>query len=173
MHIKLVSENDREARLANRRVRIEKDGVCRRPDMSMDLIFHPGHGEVWGFKVEETYSDASEVFTADRAKVEEESKACGHKTEEEKREWLEGIKNAEKKMWQAWMDSDMYGITTQVWDNAGRQWKCVDSRYELFGWDDVVEALKDIDKTGVEVFCVDEDCGDPKDWNASLRELDI
>ena len=173
MHIKLISENDREARLANKRIFIMKDGVCRAPDVSMDLIFHRGHGEVWGFKLRETYGYEEEVFTADRKKVEEESKACGHKTEEEKRAWLEGIKNAEKKIWQAWMDGDMYGIVTQVWNEAEREWKCVDAQFEIFGWSDVVEVLKDMDKTGVEVFCVDSECGNPKDWKNEFREFDI
>lgn len=173
MKIKLISENDRAARLADKRILIVKDAVCRAPDVSMDLIFHRGHGEVWGFKIRATYDDCEEVFTADRAKVDEESKACGHKTEEEKRAWLDGIKKAEAKLWQAWMDGDMYGIVTQVWDAAERGWKCVDSNFEIFGWEDVVEALKDMDKTGVEVFCVDEDLGDPNDWKDEFKELDI
>lgn len=173
MHIKLISVNDREARLANKRVFIMKDGVCRDPDVSMDLIFHRGHGEVWGFKLRETYGYEEEVFTADRKKVDEESKACGHKTEEEKRAWLEGIKNAEKKIWQAWMDGDMYGVVTQIWNETEREWKCVDCQFEIFGWSDVVEVLKDMDKNGVEVYCVDEDCGNPKDWKNEFREFDI
>ena len=173
MHIKLISENDREARLANKRVLIVKDGVCRAPDVSMDLIFHRGHGEVWGFKLRETYGYEEEVFTADRKKVDEESKACGHKTEVEKHEWLDGIKKAEAKMWQAWMDGEMYGVITQVWNAAERRWDCTDATYELFGWDDVVETLKDMDKTDVEVFCVDEDCGDPADWKDEYKELNI
>ena len=175
MKIKFVSENSREARLANKRLLIVKDGLCRAPDVSMDLIFHRGHGEVWGFKLRESYGYETEVFTADRAKVEEESKACGHKTEAEKHAWLEGIKEAEKKVWQAWMDGDMYGVVIQEWDGSERKWKVVDSAFELFGWNDVVECLKygDMKLDGVEVFCVDEDLGDPENWKAEYKELDI
>ncbi len=173
MKIKLVSEYSREARLANKRLLIVKDSVCRAPDVSMDLIFHRGHGEVWGFKLKETYGYESEVFTADRAKVEEESKACGHKTEAEKRAWLEGIKEAEKKLWQAWMDGDMYGIVIQEWNADERNWNVVDSIFEIFGWNDVVECLKDMKLDDIDVFCIDKDLGDPVDWKAEYKELDV
>ena len=174
MKIKFVSENSREARLADRRILVVKDCVCQAPDVSMDLIFHRGHGEVWGFKLRETYGYETEVFTADRAKVEEESKACGHKTEAEKRAWLEGIKEAEKKLWQAWMDGDMYGVVVQEWDGSERRWNVVDSAFELFGWNDAVECIKDMNLLhGIDVFCVDEDLGDPENWKAEYKELDI
>lgn len=172
MHIKLISENTREAHLADKRLLITKD-CGRAPDIYADLIFHRGHGEVWGFKLRETYGYETEVFTADRDKVEAESKACGHKTEAEKREWLDGIKKAEARLWQAWMDGDMYGVIIQEWDAAERKWKCIDCRYDLYGWEDVLEALKDMDLTGVEAFCVDEDCGDPKNWKENFREFDV
>lgn len=173
MKIKLVSEYSREARLANKRLLIVKDGVCRAPDVSMDLIFHRGHGEVWGFKLKESYGYESEVFTADRAKVDEESKACGHKTEAEKRAWLEGIKEAEKKLWQAWMDGDMYGIVVQEWNASERNWNVVDATFEIFGWSDVVECLKDMKLDDIDVFCIDKDLGDPVDWKAEYKEFDV
>ena len=173
MKIKFVSENSREARLANKRLLIVKDCVCRAPDVSMDLIFHRGHGEVWGFKLRESYGYESEVFTADRAKVEEESKACGHKNKDEMYKWLDGIKEAEKKLWQAWMDGDMYGIVVQEWNDSERNWKVVDSVFEIFGWNDVVECLKDIKLDDIEVFCIDEELGNPDDWKAEYKELDV
>ena len=173
MHIKFISEHNRAARLANVRLVLVKDCSGRAPDENTDLIFHRGHGEVWGFKLRETYGYETEVFTADRKKVEEESKACGHKTEAEKRAWLEGIKDAEKKMWQAWMDGEIYGIVVQKWDEAERRFYCIDCMYELYGWNDVVECLKDMDKTGIEVFCVDDECGDPDNWKKEFRELDV
>lgn len=173
MKIKFVSEKSREARLADKRLLIMKDGVCRAPDVSMDLIFHRGHGEVWGFKLRETYGYESEVFTADRAKVEKESKACGHKNKDEMYKWLDGIKEAEKKLWQAWMDGDMYGIVVQEWNAAERNWKVIDSIFEIFGWSDVVECLKDMKLDGIDVFCIDEDLGNPDDWKAEYKELDI
>lgn len=173
MHIKFISEHNRAARLANVRLVLMKDLSGRAPDVNTDLIFHRGHGEVWGFKLRETYGSETEVFTATREKVEEESKACGHKTEAEKRAWLEGIKDAEKKMWQAWMDGEVYGIVVQKWDDVERRFHCIDCLYELYGWNDVVAALKDMDLSKVEVFCVDKDCGDPDNWKKEFRELDI
>ena len=173
MHIKFVSENSREAHLANKRLLIMKDCSCRAPDVNMDLIFHRGHGEVWGFKLRETYGYEEEVFTADRAKVDEESKACGHKTEAEKREWLEGIKKAEAYLWQAWMDGDVYGILVQEWDAHERKWNAVDATFEMFGWNDVVECLKDMNLDDIDVFCIDEDLGDPESWKAEYKEIDV
>lgn len=173
MHIKFISEHTRAAHLANVRLVLMKDPSCRAPDVNSDLIFHRGHGEVWGFKLRENYGYETEVFTADRAKVEEESKACGHKTEAEKRAWLDGIKEAEKKMWQAWMDGEVYEIVVQKWDDTERRFCCIECLCELYGWNDVVEALKDMDLSKVEVFCVDEDCGDPDDWKKEFREFDI
>ena len=173
MKIKFVSEKSREARLANKRLLLMKDSTCCAPDINMELIFHRGHGEVWGFKLRETYGYEEEVFTADRKKVDEESKACGHKTEEEKCAWLEEIRNAEKKLWQTWIDGEIYGIVIQEWNNDERSWKAVDANFELFGWNDVVECLKDLKLDDIDVFCVDEDVGDPEKWTAEYRELDI
>ena len=173
MHIKFISERDRAARLANVRLVLVKDLSCRAPDENSDLIFHRGHGEVWGFKLRETYGYETEVFTASKEKVEEESKACGHKNKAEMHKWLDGIKEAEKKMWQAWMDGEVYGIAIQKWDDTERQFRCIDCSYELYGWNDVVEALKDMDLSKVKVFCVDEDCGNPNNWKKEFRELDV
>lgn len=175
MHIKFVPKSSREARLANVRLVLVKDvsGGCRAPDENMDLIFHRGHGEVWGFKLRETYGYETEVFTADRKKVEEESKACGHKTEAEKRAWLAGIKDAEKKLWQAWMDGDVYGIVIERYNESERRFFCVNCQYEIYGWENVVACLKDMDLSEVEVFCVDPDCGDPDSWKDTYREFDV
>ena len=171
-HIKFISADSREARLADRRVVLVKDNSCRPPDVSMDLIFHRGHGEVQGFKLK-VVGNVSAVFTADREKVDEESKACGHKTEEEKRLWLERIKKAEKELWQHWINGEVYGLVVQVWDEVERQFKCVDCLYELYGFDEVKESINDLNTDGTEVFCADEDCGDPDDWKAEYKEFDI
>lgn len=173
MHIKFISEHNRAAQLANVRLVLVKDPSGRAPDESADLIFHRGHGEVWGFKVRETYGYESEVFTATKEKVEEESKACGHKNKDEMHKWLDGIKEAEKKLWQSWIDGEVYGIVIQKWDAAERRFYCIECLYELYGWDDVIEALKDMDLSNVEVFCVDEDCGDPDVWKKEYREFDV
>ena len=174
MHIKFISEYDREARLANRRVMLVKDeGLV--PDMHMDLIFHRGpDGNVFGFRLKATYDDYDETFTADSDKIDEELKACGFKTEAEKREWLEGIKKAEAEMWQAWMDGEVYGLVVQTWDADERQWKCVDAIYGIYGFSQIKMMFEDLDLDGTEVFCVDKKfCGDPKDWKAEFREFDI
>ena len=173
MHIKLISKNERAAKLANRRCTIMRDNACREPDVNMDLIFHRGPGEVFGFKLKETYGTESEVFCADRAKIEEMSKACGHKTKADTEAWLDGIKNAESLLWQAWMDGDIYGIVIQEWNAAERDWTTIDCNFELFGWENVIMTLHDMNLDGVEVFCVDENVGYPNTWKDEFREFDI
>lgn len=174
MHIKFISTKTREARLANRRLVLMKSFICTEPDKNMDLIFHRGHGKVFGFKLRETHSYKEIVFTASKKRIDEESKACGHKSEDEKRAWLENIKTAEAKLWQAWMDGEVYNIFIEHYDESERQFIVEEGRYELYGFEDMIDNLKDmLAATKIDVACVDPDCGDPKDWKDEYREFDI
>lgn len=173
MHIKFVPENSREARLADKRLLVMRDCLCKAPDDCMDLVFHNGNGDVFGFKLRENYGYETEVFTADRAKVEEKSKACGHKTEAEKLAWLEETKEAEKKLWQAWMDGEVYGVIVQEWNDSERYWNIVDEHFDLFGWSKLVECLKDMKLDCIDVFCIGKELGNPENWKDEYKELDI
>ena len=176
-HIKFISADSREARLADRRVVLVQDHTCRKPNEHCDLIFQPGHDDVFGFSVRSSYGYDRELepitCCASKKKLKEEIDACGFKTDEEVNKWLESIKKAEKEMWQHWIDGEVYGLVVEVWDEAERQFKCVDCLYELYGFDEVKEAINDLNTDGTEVFCADEDCGDPEDWKAEYKEFDI
>ena len=173
MHIKLISENDHKSRLANKRCIIMKDSACEQPDENMDMIFHRGNDDVFGFRLRKTYGNETEVFCASYGKIEEESKACKHKTKAERQKWLDGIKKAEARIWQEWIDGEVYGICIQTWNADERIWNGVDGAWNLFGWDDVVEALKNMDLTGIDVFCVSAECGNSAAWKDEYKEVDI
>ena len=175
-HIKFISADSREARLADRRVVLVRDYSCRKPNENCDLIFQPGHDDVFGFTVKSSYDYDNEPITccASKEKLKEEIDACNFKTDEEVNKWLESIKKAEKEMWQHWIDGEVYGLIVEVWDEAERQFKCVDCLYELYGFDEVKESIDDLNTDGTEVFCVDEELGDPeRNWKAEYKEFDI
>ena len=88
MKVKFISKKTKEARLANRRVLLIRDVSCQAPDEFMDTIFHPGPGEVFGFKVVSFDRQFSEVFTCDKGTLQKEIDAMNFKSEEDKEKWL-------------------------------------------------------------------------------------
>lgn len=170
--ITLINDTDREARMANRRCVILKDPNPCVPDEHEDLIFHRGHGEIFGFKVTESYGYESEIFTATREKIAHEAPADGRIVSE----WLNQIRDVEKLMWQKWVDGEIYGIVVQEWNDAERNWKCVECCYQLYGWDDVKEQLRTDSSfsEGVDVFCVDtESIGKVEDMLTKYLTVEV
>jgi hypothetical protein len=174
MKIKFISENTKEARLANRRVLLIRDDSCQAPDKYMDTIYHPGHGEIFGFQVVSFDRQYSEVFTCDKAALQKEIDAMNFKSEADKNKWLKDIKDSEAKMWQAYYDGEVYGILIQEWNDKERQFKMVDVLWGLYGFDDVKANIIDIvGNYDIDCFAVENDLGDPENWREEFREFDV
>ena len=173
MKVKFISEKTKEARLANRRVLLIRDVSCQAPDEFMDTIFHPGHGEVFGFKVVSFDRHFSEVFTCDRSALQKEIDAMNFKSEEDKEKWLKDIKESEMKMWQAYYDGEVYGILIQEWNDEERQFKIVESLWGMYGFDAMKANFMDIvGNYDIDCFVVENDLGDPENWKKEFREFD-
>ena len=139
----------------------------------MDMIFHPGHGEVFGFKVTSFDNRFSEVFTCDKAALQKEIDAMKFKSEEDKEKWLKNIKDSEEKMWQSYYDGEVYGILIQEWNNEERQFKTVHSLYGLYGFDDLKANIMDVvGNYDIDCFVAENDLGDPIQWIKEFREFD-
>lgn len=174
MTVKFISENTREARLANRRVLLAIDETSMAPDKYMDTIFHPGHGEVFGFKVTSFDGQYSEVFTCDKVSLQKEIDAMNFKSEEDKDKWLNGIKDSEKKMWQAYFDGKVYVIFIEEWNDKERCFKTVDALWGIYGFDDVKANIADfVGNYVIDCFVVDNDLGDPENWKDDYREFEV
>ena len=105
MTVKFISENTKEARLANRRVMLIRDESCY-------------------------------VFNA---------------------------------------NEEVYAILIEEWNNEDRQFESIDSFWELYGFDDVIENITDIVRNydyDIDCFVVDSEIGDPKYWKDDYREFD-
>ena len=113
MTVKFISENTKEARLANRRALLIRDESGQTPDDRMDTIFHPGDGEIFGFQVVSFDRQYSKVFTCDKAALQKKIRAMHFKSKDDKEKWLKDIKDSEAKMWKAYYDGEVYGILIQ------------------------------------------------------------
>ena len=174
MKVKFISKKTKEARLANRRVLLIRDLSCLAPDKFMDTIFHPGHGEIFGFKVVSFDRKYSEVFTCDKSALQKEIDAMKFKSEEDKEKWLKDIKESEMKMWQAYYDGEVYGILIQEWNDEDREFKTCDSLWGMYGFDDVKANIKDVvDNYDIDCFAVENELGDPENWKKEFREFDV
>jgi hypothetical protein len=174
MTIKFISENTREARLANRRVLLARDESCSAPDKYMDTLFHPGHGEVHGFSVMSSDRNHFETFTCSSEALQKEFDAMNFKSEEDKDKWLDGIKDSEKKMWQAYFDGEVYGIFIEEWNNEERRFRTVDALWGIYGLDDMKANIADIvGNYDIDCFVVDNELGDPENWKDDYREFDV
>ena len=174
MKVKFISKKTKKARLANRRVLLIRDESCQAPDEFMDTIFHPGHGEVFGFKVVSFDRQFSEVFTCDKATLQKEIDAMNFKSEEDKEKWLKGIKESEKKMWQAYYDGDVYGILIQEWNDEDREFNTIDTLWGMYGFDDVKANIIDVvGNYDIDCFAVENELGDPENWKKEFREFDV
>jgi hypothetical protein len=174
MKVKFISKNSNEARLANRRALLIPDVSGRAPDEFMDMIYHPGHGEIFGFQVVSFDRQYSEVFTCDKAALQKEIDAMHFKSEEDKEKWLKNIKDYEAKIWQAYYDGEVYGILIQEWSDEAREFKTVDSFWVLYGFDDVKATIKDIvGNYDIDCFAVENELGDPENWREEYREFDV
>jgi hypothetical protein len=174
MKVKFISKNSNEARLANRRVLLIRDNSCQAPDEFMDMIYHPGHGEIFDFKVVSFDHQFSEVFTCDKAALQKEIDAMNFKSEADKNKWLKDIKDSEAKIWQAYYDGEVYGILIQEWSDEAREFKTVDSFWGLYGFDDVKATIKDIvSDDDIDCFVVGDELGDPENWKEEFREFDV
>lgn len=174
MKIKFISENSKEARLANCRVLLIRDESGQAPDKYMDTIFHPGHGEIFGFKVTSFDRQYSEIFTCDKAALQKEIDAMNFKSEEDKEKWLNGIKVSEKKMWQAYYDGNVYGLLIEKWNDEEREFKVVDSLWQLYGFDDVKANIMEIvGNYDIDCYVAATDLGDPENWKEEFREFGV
>jgi hypothetical protein len=173
MKVKFVSEKTKKARLANLRALLIRDVSCQAPDEFMDMIYHPGHGEIFGFKVVSFDRQFSEVFTCDKAALQKEIDAMKFKSEADKNKWLKDIKDSEAKIWQAYYDGEVYGILIQEWSDEAREFKTVDSLYGLYGFDDVKANIMDIvGNYDIDCFAVENELGDPENWGEEFCEFD-
>lgn len=174
MKVKFISEKTKKARLAHRRVLLILDASCQAPDKFMDTIYHPGHGEIFGFQVVSFDHQFSEIFTCNKAALQKEIDAMNFKSEEDKDKWLKDIKEAEAKMWQSYYDEEVYGILIQEWNNEERQFKIVDSLWGMYGFDDVKANIIDVvGNYDIDCFVVGNELGDPENWREEFREINL
>jgi len=182
--VKLLNANDTAARLADVRLIVVRDPSPRRPDEDQDLVFDQvdfdgtgPRGEISGFTVKDYDGDGSVTLTARKEKVDEEVAACKKSIENfNEKQWLKKISAAEKKVWQCWMNGDMYGVVVQCWSPAERQWKCLECCYQLYGWDDVKNMAKeysDYHAFKIEAYCVDSALGHVEDMKEDCTNFEV
>ena len=175
MNIRLVNSTCNQARLADIRLLVVRDTSFPKPDENMDMIFTSGCGEIFGFKVEDKsgYGD-SFVCCTTKAKLMEEMDACKFTTDKQKDKWLKDIRDAEKCVWQCWIDGEIYGVVVQKWNAEQRMWKCLDNSYQLYGWNDVKEAIKDFNRQyKIDAYCIDEEVGDVDDMLEEYVNIEL
>lgn len=174
MKVKFISEKNKEARLANCRVLLMRDESGQAPDKYMDTIFHPGHGEVHGFTIMSADRNYIEIFTCTSEALQKEIDAMNFKSEEDKEEWLKNIKDSESKMWQAYYDGNVYALLIEKWNDEEREFKVVDSLWQLYGFDDVKANIMEIvGNYDIDCYVAANDLGDPENWKKEFREFDI
>lgn len=178
--VKLLNANDTVARLADQRLIVVRDPSPRRPDEDQDLVFDQvvfdgegPRGEIRGFTVKEYCGDGYVTLSARKEKVEEEVAACKKSVENfNEKQWLKKIRAAEKKLWQCWMDGEVYGVVVQCWSPSERQWKCLECCYQLYGWEDVKNIAKEYSSNSslaISAYCIDSSIGRVED----MRESDV
>ena len=174
--VRLINATDTKARLADVRLVVVRDPSPFRPDQHEDLIFRFGKGDIFGFKVRESYGGESFICCADRDYLMEELKAMNFTTDEQKDKWLKEIRDAEKEEYQCWADGEIYGVVVEQWDAADRRWKTLECTYQLYGWKDVksmIKELSDRNDFNIDAYCVDREAGDCDDMREDCVNVEI
>jgi hypothetical protein len=71
-------------------------------------------------------------------------------------------------------DGEIFGLLIEEWNNEERQFKMVDSLWQVYGFDEVKANIIDIVCSyDIDCFVVDNDLGDPENWKDEFREFDV
>ena len=129
--VEVISIKDREARLANRRIRIERDICARAPHESQQMLFGIVGG-AYSIKIDdmnaELYNrpkcfereiDGFKIWTTtDRI-----NQLCGEEAQYHTEKWLESQVAAELEEVKEYLEDHNYGIIVEKWDAGEREWK--------------------------------------------------
>ncbi len=157
--IKIYLKDSDKVRLADRRVRIVRESDPREPCDNEDLVFEKAEDESLIpssslFKWNIEMADGRQWFFTT-------AKRCRRMVADDPSYWtfekLQEFARIEKKLYEDWINDNVYGYIIEKWDEKQRQWIAVSSLWGMYGAEALFYNLLDA-TDGVSIpVCIDNE----------------
>lgn len=157
-NLKIYLKDSDKSRLADKRVRIIKESDPLEPCRNEDLVFEKADDEslipadaLFKWYIDMVPGKWWFYTTAER---------CKKMVSEDPSYWtfekLQDFALVEKKLYENWRDSYVYGFAVEHWDEKRREWVVDNSLWGMYGKEDVLDNIKSEVNEDIPV-CVDEE----------------